>query len=68
MINIKLISFSGSNYFFTNGNFYGFDKGVFCKIDTKTFVKEPLCYGGIMLGLFNGKKLYFTNNAFYIKE
>ena len=68
MINLKLVSKKGNNYFFLNGELYGLEDGVFNKIDQTSLCKIPICYGGIKITLFNGSNLYFNNDTFYIKE
>jgi len=69
MLNVKLISLKGTNYFFSNNALFGLEENVFYQIDYKTnFKRTPLCFGGVVAKLYNGKKLYFVDKYFYVKE
>ena len=69
MLNLKLISTTGANYFFSGGELYALENNVFCKINLEDNYKPiPIGYGGIVFRLYNGKKLYSVTGTFKIKE
>lgn len=70
MLKIYLLSDSGSNYFFNQGNIVGVEKNRMVKyvLSNNNPQKAIEFYGGLKLDLYDGKHLIAKNKTFYITE